>query len=99
MTTKTNQLDLAADILADYIDAMSTKAAEVFLSRGAPFAADVSQDDLMAYYHAQLFNPDDSVNHQGRQALIQKLGAEGFARLFKRVTGMGRASAEVEEVA
>jgi len=32
LTTKTNQLDLAAEILAQYIDDMSTKAAEVFLS-------------------------------------------------------------------
>ena len=90
MTTKTNQLDIAADILAEYVDEMSTKAAEVLTSKGAPFAADVSQDELMEYYHAQLFNPDGSVNAQGRMAQIQRLGPEGFAKMFKKVTGTKR---------
>jgi hypothetical protein len=51
----------------------------------APFSAQITEQQKLAFYKSQLFNPDGSPNQAGRQAQIARLGAEGFGHVYKAV--------------
>lgn len=81
-----NVLDQVAEELADYVDQMATELAEELMAGGtAPFAAQLTEQQKLDFYTNQLFNPDGTVNHQGRAEQMQRLGPEAFAVVFKAV--------------
>jgi hypothetical protein len=78
--------DVAAD-LAVWIDDTANQLALAFAPGGvAPFAAQLTEDEKLTYYTSQLFKPDGSPNLPGRTQQMQRLGAEGFAQVYKAVT-------------
>lgn len=78
--------DIAND-MAIWIDQTATEVALGFAPARAPFSAKITEQQKVDYYTRQLFNPDGSVNAQGRQNQIQRLGAEGFAKVYQAVVG------------
>lgn len=79
--------DLVAERLAEWINETAGSLADGFREHGkAPFAADASQRELMAYYSEQFFNPDGSPNSLGRQAQQGRLGDLGYYRALAEVT-------------
>jgi hypothetical protein len=80
-----NTLDDIADDLALWIDQISTEVALAFAPGRAPFSANVSEDQKLAFYRSRLFNPDGSPNPQGRDAELQRLGSSGFTQVYKAV--------------
>jgi len=79
-------LDQVANDLALWIESTADEVARAFTPLGvAPFAAQLTEREKVIYYRAQLFNPDGSPNDSGRAALVQRLGAEGFANLYKQI--------------
>ena len=80
-----NFLDDVSNDLALWIDDTAEKVALAFAPGRAPFSADLTEEQKLNYYRAQLFNPDGSPNAQGRQAQIARLGAQGFGQVYKAV--------------
>jgi hypothetical protein len=79
-------LDDVASDLAAWIDDTATQIALAMAPRGQqPFAAQMTEQQKLAYYTARLFNPDGSPNMQGRTQELQRLGPEGFAGVYKAV--------------
>lgn len=69
--------------LGDWVDQMATTMATgMYDGDRAPFAADEPDDKLLDYYEARLFNPDGTPNEPNRQAEIQRVGPEGYARVL-----------------
>jgi hypothetical protein len=86
MPKQPNILDQVAQDLADWIDTTAQQIADSLTAGGsAPFAAQVTEAQKLAYYRAQLFNPDGTPNLQGRQAQMTRLGPESFSQVFKAV--------------
>ena len=80
-------LDEVANDLAVWLDETATAIAVAFTPQGvSPFSAQLSEREKLEYYRSQLFNPDGSPNSTGRTAQLQRLGPEGFARVYKAVT-------------
>ncbi|MCR4375906.1 MAG: hypothetical protein NUW22_13765 [Acidobacteria bacterium] len=83
---KAHVFDQVADELAQWIDDTATALAEGLTAGGrAPFAADLTERELLDYYDAQFFRPDGSVNDQGRADVMQRVGETGYADVFRRV--------------
>lgn len=81
-----NPLDQLADELGAWVDEVSTRIAQsVVGGYAAPGAARLSEQQKMAYYSRQFFNPDGSPNDAGRAQEMQRLGPEGFAEVWKEV--------------
>jgi len=81
-----NILDAVATDLAVWLDQESTRIAAAMAPQGtAPFAANLSEEQKLQYYRAQLFNPDGTPNTAGRAQQIQRLGPEGFTQVYKAV--------------
>jgi hypothetical protein len=79
-------IDSVAEDLALWIDQTSTKIALAMSPGGlAPGAAPLSEEQKLAYYRDQLFNPDGTPNLAGREQQIQRLGPQGFSVVFKAV--------------
>ena len=78
-------LDDIANDLALWIDDTATKVALAFAPGRAPFSAQVTEEQKLEFYTAQLFNPDGSPNQQGRSKEIARLGPEGFANVYQAV--------------
>jgi hypothetical protein len=85
MPGQANFLDDVAGDLSVWIDRTADDVARAFAPGRAPFSADLSEQQKLQYYRAQLFNPDGSPNVPGRTAQIQRLGAQGFALVYKAV--------------
>ncbi len=85
MAQAPNFLDSIADDLAQWIDTTSDEVARGFAPGRAPFSADLSEEQKLQFYRAQLFNPDGSPNAPGRTAQINRLGAQGFAQVYKAI--------------
>lgn len=82
-----NPLDVMAEELAEWADNISTRIAEGIKGGfNAPGAAQISERQKLAFYTRQMFNADGTPNYQGRQQLMERLGADGFAEVFKDVT-------------
>jgi hypothetical protein len=89
MPNRQTLLDEVANDLALWIEQTADEIARAFTPQGvSPFAAQLTEQQKLEYYRAQLFNPDGSPNEPGRSAQIQRLGAEGFARLYKQVVSV-----------
>jgi LysM repeat protein len=83
---KTTMLDEVAVDLSLWIDDTATQIALAMAPRGQqPFAAQMSDKQKLEYYTSRLFNPDGTPNMQGRAQELQRLGAEGFANVYKAV--------------
>lgn len=82
---KTTMFDDVANDLAVWIDETASKVALALAPRTSPFAVSLTEDQKLEIYTRQIFNPDGSPNEAGRQAQIARLGAEGFAQVFKMV--------------
>jgi hypothetical protein len=81
-----SMMDDVANDLSLWIDQTAEEVARAFTVGGAPFAAQgLSEADKLEYYRAQLFNPDGTPNANGRNQEIQRLGAMGFAQVYKAV--------------
>lgn len=78
-------LDGMANDLAQWINTTADDVARAFAPGRAPFSADLSEEQKVEYYRAQLFNPDGSPNVPGRTAQINRLGAAGFAQVYKAI--------------
>jgi len=79
-------LDAVAGDLALWIDQQSTRIAAAMAPQGvAPFSANLSEQQKLEFYRAQLFNPDGSPNLAGRNEQIQRLGPLGFTQVYKAV--------------
>jgi len=85
MPAPPNMLDTVADDLSVWIDQMADQVASAFAPGRAPFSAPITEEQKLEYYRAQLFNPDGSPNPAGRQAQLQRLGTQGFTRVYKAV--------------
>jgi hypothetical protein len=79
----TSPLDDIANDLALWIDQTSSQIALAFAPHGAPFAAELSNEQKLAYYRSQMFNPDGTPNPAGREAEFQRLGVTGFSMVYK----------------
>jgi hypothetical protein len=78
--------DLVAQDLAEWLESMSTQLAIAFSPQGvAPFAAPISDQQKLAYYSSQLFQPDGTPNDAGRNAELQRLGPIGFRTVYRAV--------------
>jgi|SRR5215471_722150 len=79
-------LDAVATDLAVWIDQESTRIAAAMAPQGvAPFAANLTEEQKLEYYRAQLFNPDGTPNLPGRNQQMQRLGPLGFTQVYKAV--------------
>jgi len=78
-------MDEVADDLAGWIDKTANEVALAFAPGRAPFSANITEEQKLEFYKAQIFNTDGSPNVPGRQALLARLGADGFARVYKAV--------------
>lgn len=68
---------------SDWITTMANAVAEgMHDGDRPPFGADVPDRDRLAYYADRFYNPDGSPNEQNRQAEIQRIGPEGYARVL-----------------
>lgn len=85
MPGQPNFLDDVANDLAIWIDQTASEVALAFAPARAPFSANITEEQKLAYYRNRLFNPDGSPNVQGRNEEIARLGAEGFGRVYKAV--------------
>jgi hypothetical protein len=89
MANRQTLLDEVANDLALWIEQTADEIARAFTPQGvSPFAAQLTEQQKLEYYRAQLFNPDGSPNEAGRSAQVQRLGAEGFATLYKQVVSI-----------
>lgn len=74
----------AVDEVVDWLYSTSDRAAEVILAGGrAPFAADLTEDEKLRYYHEKFFNPDGSDNNQGRNEVMARVGPDEWAKVYK----------------
>src|SRR5215467_9161152 len=80
-----NPMDEIANDLALWIDQTSSQIALAFAPTRAPFSADVTEEQKLQYYRAQLFNADGTPNAAGRTAQLQRLGVEGFGIVYKAI--------------
>jgi hypothetical protein len=80
-----NQLDLIAADLAAWIDDAAERVALAFAPARSPFSAQVTEQQKLDFYTRRLFNPDGSPNVTGRQAELERLGAEGFGKVYQAV--------------
>ena len=86
MRQSTNTLDLVAEDLAAWIDELANQLADALsLGGSAPFAAQLTEQQKLDYWTAQMFSPDGSPNLAGRAKAMQTLGPEGFATVYKAV--------------
>ena len=76
--------DLAND-LSLWIDQTASEVALAFAPARSPFSAKITEQQKLEFYKTRLFNPDGSPNIPGRNEEIQRLGAEGFANVYKAV--------------
>ena len=76
--------DLAND-LSVWIDQTASEVALAFAPARSPFSAKITEQQKLDFYKTRLFNPDGSPNIPGRNEEIQRLGAEGFAHVYKAV--------------
>ena len=82
---KTTMFDDVANDLAIWIDETATKVALALAPRVAPFSVSLTEQQKLEFYKAELFNPDGSPNAVGRDKELARLGAEGFAKIYKAV--------------
>jgi len=80
-----SMMDEIAIDLAMWIDETATEVALAFSPARAPFSAKITEQQKLEFYKARLFNPDGSPNESGRNQEMQRLGQEGFARVYKAV--------------
>lgn len=85
MPRGTNMLDDIAEDLAVWIDQIAEETALAFAPARSPFSAPITEEQKLEFYRSRLFNPDGSPNTQGRTEEIERLGAEGFGRVYKAV--------------
>lgn len=85
MPGRQNFLDDVSNDLALWIDQTANDVALAFAPARAPFSANITEQQKLDFYRSRLFNPDGTPNAQGRAQEIQRLGAEGFGRVYKAV--------------
>jgi hypothetical protein len=106
MVDTTHPYDGVANELLDWLTTESQWYANAL--RGgdrAPFSAETSEREKLDFYRAQMFQvaPDgtvqyDTPNAQGRQNLINRLGIDGYSRIYQAVRpSIGRRSEPAEE--
>lgn len=84
---KPHVFEQAATDLADWLDQTSTKLADGLRGGGrAPFAANATESQKLAYYEGRLFAPDGSPNVQGRMEELHRLGVEQYGALLAQLT-------------
>jgi hypothetical protein len=86
MPGRSNFLDDVASDLAIWIDQTATEVALAFAPARAPFSANITEQQKLEFYKSRIFNPDGTVNAQGRAEEIDRLGGEGFGQVYKAVT-------------
>lgn len=75
-----------ADQLTDWLEGMPQRIAERWTGNGrAPFAQQVSTAKALAYYNRTFYNPDGTPNVQGRNAELERLGVDGYAKAMRAV--------------
>lgn len=84
---KQNVLDQIAEELGEWIESTADALAEALVSSGdvAPFAANLTENQRLAYFSAQMYLPDGSVNLEGRNQLLQSLGPDGYSAVARTV--------------
>jgi len=80
-------LEKAAKEIATWLDEMPKKVAEEIMQGGrSPFAADVPEQEKLAYYNDRFFNPDGTPNVVGRQEEYDRIGPQQFNQVLLAVT-------------
>ena len=85
MPGQANFLDEISDDLSVWVDQTAEQVALAFAPARAPFSANITEDQKLEFYRSRMFNPDGSPNVAGRNEEIQRLGAEGFGKVYKAV--------------
>lgn len=80
-------LDQLADELEQYIEESAQQLAGAMIEgKVAPFAANVSRAEQLAYWESMFFLPDGSRNEAGRAAVMERYGPDQFERVAKALT-------------
>ena len=92
---KQHSLDRVAEDLAEWLERVSDEIVEALIEDGrSPFGAGASVGQRLGYYAEQLWLPDGQPNPEGRQRLLQQLGPDGYASVYRTVAqATGRAAA------
>src|SRR5215217_1090429 len=80
-----NFLDDIADDLGNWINETANSVALAFAPGRAPFSANITEDQKLAYYRSRLFNPDGTPNAQGREVESRRLGGQGFSQVYRAI--------------
>lgn len=82
--------DQVARELADWLDTERVQLAAALRAGGrAPFAAKVSEKEKLEFYARQFFNPDGTRNTAGIQRTLERVGPEGFAKIYSALKAAG----------
>lgn len=76
---------MAEDIAAEVDEEIRRLTDDLLMGVTAPFAAQLTEQQKLAYYRTQLFSPDGTPNLQGRAQEMTRLGPENFALVFRAV--------------
>ena len=82
---RTSMYDEIAQDVAVWLDEISTEIALGLAPARAPFSANITEEQKLAFYKTRLFNADGSPNQAGRAEEIARLGAEGFGNVYQAV--------------
>jgi hypothetical protein len=83
---KRHILDQVAEDLADWIEEQAQSIVGAVTEGGvAPFSANLSSEERLAYYRRQFFLPDGTPNVEGRAQEMERLGLEGFTKAMRAV--------------
>lgn len=87
-----------AEEVVRFMDEEPPIVAEAFRYEGrAPWAANVSEDEKLLFFGAQVFHPDGSPNQEGRARLMEQYGPDNYAAIMAAVLDRGPAVAAVPD--
>ena len=101
-----NLYDSVAGDLLDWLQSESKWYADQMRSGSgkSPFAAETSEKEKLDYYRRQMYQvkPDGTVqydkpNAQGRQALMQRVGIDGYTQIYNTVKPPGPGRREITD--
>lgn len=86
MSRRQDNWSALGDELADWIESMSDTMVDGIVGNGpAPFAANLTQQEQLNFFHRAMFNPDGTVNITGRTQIMDHYGPVGYANILRDV--------------
>lgn len=71
--------EVSYEVLQDVEDDVAWLRDEMLAGTRAPFSANTSEEQKLAYYRSQFFKPDGTPNEVGRKEVLARVGVRGFA--------------------